>query len=334
MTVPADPDHGKAEKLVQSRPDRPDAPGGRATQDAAQAVAATDAMPVAPDGTTATPEEASPTAKPGIETPLAEQTYTTASGRTVQVSATGAIPTAQKKKPRKGVRALTTVIFVGVVLLFVALAAVVVMVLIQSDQPQGYVPPEEVEAAGTYDGQTNPFLAETATFLGLSLDEPVVIAIDASIDSSRWLDMVKQCVIQTAAHTPSTDAQLIFWTQQDPKVWPEAGPQPLSANSQALDKHLASANAQGQTDPIPALQAAFAVEPDQIILVTGQFLPMNKEREMASLIEAHPDVRVDAVIFHAEGLPFLRNAVEASRGHYVPLTVSKLRQWKQEAGND
>lgn len=235
-------------------------------------------------------------------------------------------------EPRRVPRGLVIVSVVLGALVFGGLSVFVLVQLTDSNStPQPQVSVEQV--MGGYDPAINPFLLEAPNLLGVPLQGRSAALVDASGTSRRWFGLIKDVIAASFLRLPAANKlQLVFWSETGPVVFPADGPSgsPTDTMQAELESLLAELSASGQADPAPALKAALAAAPGQLVIVTSQPMERGQIQAVAQLLEPHPNVRLDVVAIDLD-LPELAELAHAHRGIYVSLPQQRLETWFREA---
>lgn len=336
MTVPADPTHERAERLM--RPDRPDAPGRPASPSSTRATSPPDtrqpaassrpAAPSRPDapGQPALPEPEEVPVEATLEAPSPAppadtEVFVTASGKRIQVRKR-MIATARVK--RKAIRAgviVAFVLFMGLVVIGVAIA---VVTLIKTSTPGA----GQQELLGGYDPSVNPFKLDQPNFLGIPLERDAIVAIDAGSPSAGWLRVAKDALVLGTRPLPANARfQAIFWVEEGFFAYPEKLKSLDSAERAALPEALNRVAARGAAEPHAAIQQALSAGPQQVILVTGRLLRDDELADIEKQFNANSGVRLDVILLGGDDLPRLQKYVQDRKGRFVSLPRTQLNNW-------
>lgn len=289
MTVPADPVQQVPEQLV-----RPDTPGGPARPESPVAPAAED------------------------------QTYTTVSGQVVRVSA-DTVPTARRR--RTGVRVTTAIVFAIFVLMIVGACVAAVVVLMAG--PSTPDAAEIVIDQFGYDPSANPYTLDTPNVLGLPIDGPTSIIVDASGSSRPWLRLVQdQLVAGLTGHVSQTPVQLIYAGEPEP-VSLRDGPVPLAQiDREALIAFQDDQRARGVAPLGLAIALAVNGTPARVVLITGQTLYGADADTVVEPLRA-AGAAVDVIDIGGNNDAF-RALADTTGGHYVALAERDLQDWYRD----
>ena len=342
MTVPADPQAQRAESVT--RPERPDAPPGAQPQAPAQAP--TTDTPARPEAPTQPPptdqllqspinaaadqlaaaqrdnadcDALAAAARPAIDT------YVTATGRTIQVSAAVEIPVATKR--RVVVQASVVLVFV---IICAALAAVVggAAMLVTTGDEDAAPPPPELG----YAPDVNPFTLRQPNVLGVPLTGNAAIVLDTSRQTQRWLALATDAIVAGITHATARD-QCVIVVAGDAVTTIPPEPAPLDNQTRKqIATALANLYSEGAPDLLAALQLATTVKPKQIVLLAGQPLD-NDVDALRDLMDANKAVRFDVILI-AQDPPALRQYIIKRGGAYVILTRWQINQWQKQARPD
>lgn len=298
MTVPADPAHHAPEQLI-----RPDAPG----------------RPTRPE---------SPIASDRPESPVAaaadDQTYTTASGQIVHVS-TDTVPTARQR--RTGVRVTTAIVFAIFVLMIVGACVAAVVVLMA-----GPSAPDATEIAIDqfgYDPSVNPYTLDTPNVVGLPIDGPTAIIVDASGSSRPWLTLVQdQLAVGLTGHLSQTPVQLVYAGEPEP-VSLRDGPVPLAQIDRAgLIAFQDDQRARGVAPLDLAIALAMSETPARLVLITGQTFYGPDADTVVEPLRAAGAV-IDVIDIGGNNDAF-RALADTTGGQYVALSERDLQDWYRD----
>lgn len=352
MTVPRDPKHERAESL--QRPDRPDGPAGstppqpqrpsaplRPDAPAGSQTPAQSTVPPVDSAPVSSPRPTAPAGKPSAGpagAPVDEGVYVTASGKEVRITSQTRIPTAVKRK------ALKISIVTGFVVVMVAMVAVVLIgiaFMLNSGESEkrtaDQVAADVQVARGNYDPDVNPFLLSKPNVLGLDITGSVVIVLDTSNESNKWLSMAADALIRGLGADASSGgnthenlvAQVIFARDGGPTTAPEKLTKLDNESRVVLKDALYNTKAIGQATLAPAMNMAVASKPAQIILITSQ--DINEDR-LKSIIDPlgqnQPAPQFD-VIYLGQQSGQLQETVSKHNGKLVKLPVLSLRTWYQ-----
>jgi|GEM_PF-1161940 len=344
MTVPSDPRRERAERLT--RPDRPDQPGGSAP--------AADSRPDAPPGVRAerpsrpdAPVQSSsrkpeakqsksvstgrPAAPPAAaQTPIDAGVYTTASGREVRITAQTAIPTAIRRK------AMRIGIITGFIVFMLAMTLMVLLGITMLSKPSGesrnakQIAEDVRKAQGNYDPEVNPLLLKTPNVLGLKPADRVVVVLDTSSQSRRWLSMAGDALIAGLPATGQGAYQVILARDGASQAIPETLAPLTDTTLQQVKDEVFAARPFGSTSLTSALSMALAVKPAQIILITSQDMTPELTTALStSLASLEKNAKVD-VVYLGEEPGSLGDITSKHNGILVNLPVVRLSEWHQD----
>lgn len=304
MTVPAAGSTGEPQKLSRpSRPDRPDVPGAP-VDDEEEVV-----------GDLIDEED--------------EATFTTTSGETVKIDRRK-VPTARKKK-----RAMKAGILAGFIVFALALVFccyVAINFLLSGDKTTSSEAETFTrEVLGNYDPNVNPFEMTKPNFLGITLDDEVVVLVDASSESQRWLNLARFAVQKSLDSMPDgKKVQILFWTEGEGHVFPDKSMRAITAGDrEKLGAFLDDIYATGQTDLSIGLSKALVYKPKHVIFVTGQLFDDDQANKVLNILEQYPNVLIEMIMI-GQDTPKLQNYIESQKGQYVNLPIQRLGTWYRE----
>lgn len=352
MTVPRDPKLERAESL--RRPDRPGDPSGapgqtpagrpdaptRPDAPAGSQTPAADSMPPVDSTAASSPRPSAPAGQPSAARAQAEAVdegvYVTESGKQVRITSETRIPTAVKRKALKaGIVGGFVIVMVGMVTLVI----IGIAFMLSSDSPEIRTAKEvaaDVQMArGNYDPDVNPFLLQKANVLGLNLTSSVIVVLDTSNDSKRWLSMAADALIAglverdgKAVETGSM-VQVIFARDGGPVLAPPTLAKLDDTSRPVLKEALFNTRPIGQATFTPALTMAVAAAPAQIILITAQDMDEVRLKAITDpLAKAASTMQFD-VIYLGQQSGKLDAAVQSHKGTMVKLPVLSLSGWFQ-----
>ncbi|MEM8782788.1 MAG: hypothetical protein AAGE65_08005 [Planctomycetota bacterium] len=319
MTVPR-LDTEKAEALVRAerpgeapgarreRPERPEAPGRRASL-------TRNARP------TSVPRGDAPS-QPEAE-PAGEQVYRTASGREVRVDAS-AVPTAEAK--RKAIRAATVAVFVLVVGGVLALCGLAVTLLVTQPTPEQIAAQTHVPVH-TYDASANPYAIEGPNLLGLPLTNRVALVFDPGGMDEASFSTVRSALLDGLSRRSDAVRVSVFVLEDDGGFRALVDGRRLgTVDPASIEAALAEATADAGS-LTPAVSVAMEDDPSLLIVATGRDVP-DAEGEAVSLLVPADDVRFDAVLIDADSFS-LEDIARRTNGHYATLDPDfELRDWR------
>lgn len=298
MTVPADPAHHAPEQLV-----RPDSPGAPSRPESPTAVE----HPDAPGAAATLPDD---------------QTYTTASGQVVHVSA-DAVPTARRR--RTGVRITTAVVFSLFVLLIIGACVGAVLVLM-AGPPKPDAAEIAIEQFG-YDSSVNPYTLETPNVVGLPIEVSTAVIVDASGSSRGWLSLIQdQLNLGLTRPGKAASVRLVYALDPVPEVF--AARDASQPDEEGLKNFQDQFRARGVAPIDAAIALAVEGSPRRIVLVTGRaFYGADADAVTAPLFAA--DIPIDVIDIGGDN-EALRDVADATGGRYVALAERDLQDWYRE----
>ncbi len=355
MTVPQDPQSESPEKL--RRPERPDmperaerpesgdagsgiSPSPQSQEPAAQADDAGGGSP-APSPQIQTPQSraerraAAEVAPSGSGSGLASHataTYVTPSGRTVRISRSRKVPTAQRRRRRVMVRGITAASVVTGTILLLGLMVYGLTILI------GTAGPDHPDDATDYRPRTNPFLTDRATFFDIPIDDATVLAVQAGgpVLPRSGIEQLQALTEHVTSNFPAeTRFAVVYFGARIMDTFPPDG---MEAWGDDHTTRLAEFHRQlgydgGIGQPVAALEAAIDLEPRAIILVMGQSISDEERSDIADMLDQHTNLTVHVVHFVREDTD-LRELIEQHGGVVRRLNTTELADWYDEARAD
>lgn len=312
MTVPENPEAERAEKLI-----RPDVPMGSSSF-------LEDQLPTpSPD------EEPVDFTKPVEFEEPESQTYTTESGKQIQIDSDTVIPTAQKKK-RPVVRATVVLVFVLLVGGIVGACLFALAVLVSEDDDAGAWQPDR-EVLTQYDQSANPFLISLPNVLGLPVTNKTAVVVDTSSSGRQWLGLVKDALLAGSDFDrPGMQIQIIYGTQSGAEAHPDQPSALSELDRSRLKSFLRGALAMGEADLAQAVKLAVGGSPSQIILITGRDLPDLKVADIRVQLEGQSAIRFDVIGVDITAATSLGDLTRDHSGQCVLLTTQRLTDWYNE----
>lgn len=251
--------------------------------------------------------------------------------RPVRLSESQAATAPIARPPRRSVRVAVTAAVISVSVLLMAGVAVLAYVLFRPA-------PADVQAdpyADLFDIEHNPYTWDEPNFMGLPVRNSTVMLIDSSAAMRDHLDLVKAAVRSSMATLgPDRKAQVIFWAEEQPWVYPGQMMRIGEIDVEALAAAMGEVSASGAPAPGPAFAAALRQEPDQITLV-ARVLP--EAGQAAALAEQIKAAKVRLFIVHLDAVENDPDAADwkevakTTRGGYATLNPSRLRRWHEES---
>lgn len=309
MTVPSDPRASAPERLkrpdtpVGARPERPDTPGQAADTEPAPSV----------DG----PGGAGVT------------TYTTESGRTVDVEE-AKVPTAAA---RRAARRATTAVFVAAVAVLVAAAGAAVLLL---QAGGGDDPTRDLVEAYGYDPDANPFTLDEANVLGLPLTGGDAVVLDASSPSQPWLGLAGESAVRAIGKLPDAASVAVVYATDAGPQWLTAAGGLTRAGGVDLDALQGDADAmigRGRPSLGPAVAAVKAAGADRVLLLVGRAVARAEAGAIADGLGDDPP-RLDVVLIDvdADDASPLSDVAGETGGRLIEVSSAKLVRWYRGRG--
>lgn len=261
-------------------------------------------------------------ARPGEPAP--PQTWVTDSGQSIELSE-AQIVTARRR--RSVIRSLTTLVFLGVLLL-VAAAAAWVFFAFMAGRNEGLAPDQVVTETLGYDPQTNPYTLESPNVLGLPLTEPTAVVVEASRGSRNWLAAVNVALQRGLSRMSPTPVMLIYAAADGPSAFHDQ-PQP----TRSLAQHEMAAfqdrfDARGGADVSAAVEWALHTGVKHLVLI----LPREVDPAQFDAIADQLGEDVSLDLIHLNGRDAAaRTLAEQTGGRYIPLSDAQLADWYRAA---
>ena len=305
MTVPENPAAERAEKLI--RPELPEGSSAEASLD----------------------EDFDPAAALADATAIDTGTYTTESGKSVQIDEDTYIPTAQKKA-RPAVRATVVLVFVLLMASVVGVCAFAMMVLMHGAPEEAWQPGTE-NIMSSYDSSRNPLKIDQPNLLGLPIGTHAVAVLDTSSVGRYWLGVVKDMILAgTDFEMTGMRFQIVLGSESGPMVFPDQ-PQPLiELDRGGFKDFLRGVLALGEPDLYTAIDRAITSEPKQIILVTGQQLSDEAVESIAKALDIAPATQFDVMLIDTSKTAAIEDLVNRHKGVCETQTSDQLQQWYNE----
>ena len=187
------------------------------------------------------------------------------------------------------------------------------------ETPAGQPNPKTVPTVGT----------DSPSFFGIALGDPprkIVFVLDRSGSMTDSIDFVKyqtkRCIGELAE---SDQFDVLFYSSGPPPEGPGRGLVPATErNKQLAFEFIDGVIAQGETDPVAALQQAFAVEPKVIVMLTdGEFDP--QVARLVKDLNQDGKVKVHTIGFlYKIGEPVLKQIAAESGGTYKFVSEADL----------
>jgi len=259
------------------------------------------------------------------------RTFTTRSGKTVQLSSKQTSMAPVARRPRKSVRVAVTAAVLAVAVLLMAGVGVLAYVLFR--------PPPAAEQADAYadlfDIEQNPFTWTEPNFMGLPAGKANVMLIDSSAAMRHHLDIVKAAVLASLATLgPDRKAQVIFWSEEQPWAYPDQMTPAGNIDRQSLRTAMAQVSASGAPAPEPALAIALEQQPEQITIVARALPNAEQATALADRLKRSKVrlfvVHLDAVETDPDAAAW-NKAAKATGGVYAGLNSARLRRWYEES---
>lgn len=263
-------------------------------------------------------------------------TYTTASGRTVEVSGAMRIPTARQR--RKVVRTTTYAVIITIVLVLVSGSAVGIYLLLQSIDAttrRNTASPDVVDFediyALTYDPVANPLLLKEANVLGLPLLESTAVVLDLSAASEPWAQDVVAMLASGAANVkPGRPLQYIVAHESKVEAiaaelrgWESSSLGQLRTVAQRLTP-------QGNPDYVAAVKRALQEEPKQLVMILGRDLDGEAVGQIVEACGKHPQMQVNIFTIDVEILD-LSDLAREREGEARLIPRNRLNTWTRDA---
>jgi hypothetical protein len=249
-------------------------------------------------------------------------TYTTASGKLVRLSRRIKIPTASAKTKRKVVRVGTTVVFVAVVGGIVAFIVVALVYMMNADKHRQVDEQTRIRAIEGYDPNVNPFTMKQANVLGVPIRGRTAVVVEAG--DRTWLSTVKSAIEEGLARSPATSKQqIIFFTDQAPRVFPEVPAR--VAQAQGLPEFLREVSSSVDAQADAAIDKALEGDPQQIIFITGGEVPASVQLKLSEALQGK-SIRLDVVSIGRDQ-PALAGLAEAFDGMYLTMPANQINEW-------
>jgi hypothetical protein len=262
MTVPADPQRGKAEQLT-----RPEAPGEPA-------------RPARPDE------------------PPAEGTYVTESGQKIQITKQTKIPVANKKI--KAARYTTIAVFILIMAVILGVAGFVGFKLLNSafnPPPEAaYIAPFE------FDKNESPYNRPGINVLGMPLAEESVVILDLSAGSDAWRETVQAALIGGLKRPAGEQVVRFIAANGEGREatgWLDAADVDAEVIIRKLFSEVLSS---GQAKLGPPISDAVDDEVDQIIILSGRDLSDEQGSVLKAAIKGAEATRVDVVMIEGDSV--------------------------------
>lgn len=313
---------------ASARPAAPAPPAaGKPGRPAAPAAPPGPAKTAARSGDSAAGESVAPSASiPSPVSPAsiaagAAQTFVTASGKVITISAK-VIPTARKR--RKIVRASAVILYVIVVGSIAAACIGAVVLLSRSGEPT----PKGGEASvEKIDPDANPFQLPGPNVLGIPLQGRSVVVVEAGADASPWMSVMIDAILTGTRRLDAKQGfQVVLWGEDSAMAFPDE-PQPFSAADRAaLRDYLNGYILSGTPGPEVAVAKALLGKPQQMILITGQSLSDERIGAIRKMVDAQPALRVDVIQVGREDAG-LQAIAAKHNGRYISPAVSRLSSW-------
>lgn len=263
--------------------------------------------------------------------PEAAQTYTTQSGRKVQLTDKQAKSAPVAHKHRNKIR---LAVFAGVAVFVVLITAgVVVLGLSLLYKPAPKVETAEDVYAKLADIEDNPYTTASAQFMGLEAPSSLVMLIDGSSAMRNHIDLAKQAVLRSLPTLGSRKIRVVFWSETAPFAYPNALTEASSLDAVAVEAKLQELSLTGSAHPVPAIALSLGDRPDAVVMVC-RMLP-----DEAAVSQIEPTLKESGsrlVVVHLDGFEQDPDAVrvkalaESSGGRYIPLNSGKLQRWYQQ----
>ncbi|MCX5658763.1 MAG: hypothetical protein NTW19_03460 [Planctomycetota bacterium] len=359
LSRPARPDAPGGGRPSAPAPGKPAAAPAKPAAPAAPAPGSATRRPAAPPpATPATPPPAGKAAKPASPVPAEEnvapsasrpsaaaaagaasaamaagavETFVTASGKVVTITAK-VIPTARRR--RKLVRASAVIIYVVVVGAIAAACIAAIVMLARSPGPNNGDNPAgpDVKTADRFDPEANPFENKGPNVLGIPLvGRSVAAVIDGGGESSQWLSVVFDTALAGLRKSePGQAFQVVLWQDEAALAFPD-NPQHFAPGDRAALRNFFYAHVPaGSSTPEVAVAKALRGKPQQVILVTGQSLAPDRLAAIRKALDAQPSVRVDVVLIGRDD-PDLRALAKAHNGRFTSPAASRLTSWYRQS---
>lgn len=278
--------------------------------------------PEAPESERRDDHEAAPDAETADDTPP----WRTESGEPVQVAeATVPVAAATRRKAR-----LVTIAGFSVVVSI--LVGVSILAIILLSDGEGDTTAALVEEFG-YDPELNPFTAEEANVLGLSLTRRDAVVVDASSSSEAWLALVGENVAEAVSKLPGRASLAVVVATDGAPRWltpAETLARVSELDSAALVEQAEAVRAAGRSTPAPAIEAAKRAGADRVVFVLGRALAMAEADAVAAALGDDPP-RLDVVLIDVGDPSSARRLAEDSGGRAIELSSDKLARWYRQA---
>jgi len=356
MTVPTPQTESPAGRSTRpaapGRPDRPGAPGPAAERPAAPQRPERPAAPAAPEPPAPAPAEAAESeveAEIEVEPEVtAEQgplkaeaitvaddgSYVTESGKEIEITDIDKVAVARRK--RKAIRWTTMAVFFIVMAIVVAACVFAIVIILNAADQEPDIPgldPDNPDIALVegYDPDANPYLMQEPNLLGVPMESTSTIVIDASGASRTWFSYVTFAVLQGTKNVNDEKLQIILATEAGPVKYPEGAPAVLDATrADAIQGFFDSHRATGAASLAPAVAAAAAADPDQVVLVVGRPLAYDQVNAIEAALADKPGIRLDAFMIDTPPADQLEELIKERKGNYAEISVGKLRRWDSE----
>jgi hypothetical protein len=259
---------------------------------------------------------------------VAPDIYQTASGRKLTLSEDDLshIPVAKRHRP--GVRLATMVavlaVMAGILIGFFALTSAM------------FSGPKTVDATALYKDVfqivDNPYLLDEPAFMGLPVSARTVFMVDTSATMRDFLDFLKPAITHSFQTLGANEAQVVFWNEQTPTVWPEFPMSGDQIESAELLEALQPVTASGAVAAIDGVSRALMSKPDLVILVARQMPDDPAEADAVAERFLKAGAPLIAILIDGSD-DRLKDLAEKSGGSYIELTSGELRLWYQEFRN-
>lgn len=204
-----------------------------------------------------------------------------------------------------------------------AAVLIVILVVVFSGSKSGPAGPS-AGPGGTGD-------AAAANFLSVPLTETsTVFVIDRGSSTREGFGLIKDALVKSVERLgPQRSFLVIFWDTGQGALSLPAGSLQLASpdNVDRLRKSLEEVFAFGQSDAMPALQAALAIRPDAVVLLTGKGWDMPQDLvEKVKALRGSGSTRVHTISIGSPGQNrALEDLANETGGQYKEITQSQLR---------
>ncbi|MBI1368915.1 MAG: hypothetical protein GC162_09715 [Planctomycetes bacterium] len=249
--------------------------------------------------------------------------YRTKTGKTIELSERqiSGVPVARKK--RMGVR-------IGVVSVMIIIVLSVVGVVIYGMSTL-FKPKRDVTAveAWPYDPDANPFTETRPSFMGIPAGKKTIIMIDASTAMRDYLDVAKQAALAAVSHLgPEHEAQVVFWSESGPRVFPGALTNGSGLSPNALAAQFDSVVAGGALAAPQAFAAALKGNPDKIILV-AKLLPSDAELAVIANQVKQTNAVLDVILLDNSN-ETLNKIAKDTGGEVHEMPAGQIQRWYEK----